>query len=64
MALILTRKINESFYIGDDIKVTVSGVGTQTQLSISAPKEVIILREELCSPDDWDNKENIIESNR
>lgn len=42
--LILSRKENESFFIGDDIKVTrLDG----NRIGISAPEDVPILREEL-----------------
>lgn len=47
MALVLTRKKEESLFIGD-IKVTVAAIsGNQVRLAIEAPKEVPILREEL-----------------
>ncbi|BBA85278.1 carbon storage regulator homolog [endosymbiont of Sipalinus gigas] len=46
--LILTRKIGETFFIGDDILVTILGIrGNQTRVGISAPKSVLIHREEI-----------------
>jgi len=46
--LVLTRKSEEAFRIGDDIKVTVLGVrGNQVQIGISAPPQVRIYREEV-----------------
>lgn len=46
--LILTRKINETLMIGDDVTVTLLGVrGGQVRLGISAPKEVTVHREEI-----------------
>ncbi len=46
--LILTRRIGESVYIGDDIRLTVLGVrGTQVRIGISAPKDVPVHREEI-----------------
>jgi carbon storage regulator len=46
--LVLTRKSEEAFRIGDDIKVTVLGVrGNQVQIGISAPPQVRIYREEI-----------------
>ena len=46
--LILTRRISESVYIGDDVRLTVLGVrGTQVRIGINAPKEVPVHREEI-----------------
>jgi carbon storage regulator len=46
--LVLTRRLMERFYIGDDICVTVVRVeGGQVRLGIEAPREVPILRGEL-----------------
>lgn len=46
--LILTRRHGESVRIGDDITVTVVELtGNQIRLGIAAPKDVLILREEL-----------------
>ena len=46
--LILTRKDNESLFIGDDIEVTVLGVkGNQVRIGINAPKETPVHREEV-----------------
>ena len=46
--LILTRRIGESVYIGDDVRMTVLGVrGTQVRIGINAPKEVPVHREEI-----------------
>ena len=46
--LILTRRIGESVYIGDDVRLTVLGVrGTQVRIGINAPKEVPVHREEI-----------------
>ena len=46
--LVLTRKIGESFYIGDDIKITIHAIrGDGIRVAIDAPKEVQILRSEL-----------------
>ncbi|MDX2505150.1 MAG: carbon storage regulator CsrA [Gammaproteobacteria bacterium] len=44
--LILTRKDNESLFIGDDIKITVLGVkGNQVRIGIDAPKDIDVHRE-------------------
>ena len=46
--LILTRRLGETFIIGDDIYVTLLGVrGNQASLGIKAPKEVSVHREEI-----------------
>lgn len=46
--LILTRKDNESLFIGDDIEVTVLGVkGNQVRIGINAPKDIDVHREEV-----------------
>jgi carbon storage regulator len=46
--LILSRRPNESLHIGDNIVVTVLGIhGQQIRLGITAPKDVVIDREEV-----------------
>lgn len=46
--LVLTRREGETLLIGDDIRVSVVRIhGAQVQLAIRAPREVIILREEI-----------------
>jgi carbon storage regulator len=48
MALVLTRKYGESVLIGKDIKITgIKDRRGSVRLSIEAPNEQIILREEL-----------------
>ena len=47
--LVLTRRIDESLVIGDNIIVTVLSVeGDKVKLGIQAPAAVTILRQELC----------------
>jgi len=49
--LILTRRMGEKAFIGDDITIVVLDVGTnQIRLGFEAPKEVNIVREELVNP--------------
>jgi len=46
--LILTRKENESLFIGDDIEVTVLTIkGNQIRIGINAPKDINVHREEV-----------------
>lgn len=48
--LVLSRKAGESVFIGHDVSITIVKVnGRQVKLKIDAPREVPILREELCS---------------
>jgi len=49
--LVLSRKLNETIVIGDNIRVTVVGIRpNQIRLGIEAPTEVGIYREELSLP--------------
>jgi carbon storage regulator len=46
--LVLSRKINETILIGDDVKVTLLAVdGDKIKLGIDAPQHIKIFREEL-----------------
>jgi carbon storage regulator len=46
--LILTRKDNESLFIGDEIEITVLGIkGNQVRIGINAPKDIDVHREEI-----------------
>lgn len=46
--LVISRRIGESFMIGDDIEATVVDItGEKVVLGIAAPKEVPILRSEV-----------------
>lgn len=50
--LVISRRVGESVYIGDDVRVEVTRVnGGQVGLAIDAPKHVRILREEICRAD-------------
>ena len=57
--LILTRKQGESFFIGDNIIVTVEDIsGDKAKISIKAPKVIPILRKELIDAQNI-NKESL-----
>jgi len=46
--LILTRRVGETVFIGDEVTVTVLGVkGNQVRVGINAPKNVQVHREEI-----------------
>jgi carbon storage regulator len=46
--LIVTRKLQESVMIGNDVTVTVLGVkGNQIRIGINAPKDITVHREEI-----------------
>lgn len=50
--LVLTRRMRQSIYIGDDICVTVLDVGpTYVRIGVEAPGDVPIAREEIASQD-------------
>jgi len=46
--LVLSRKLNETIIIGDNIRITVVNIGgNQVRLGIDAPGDVKVMREEL-----------------
>jgi len=46
--LVLTRKINQSIQIGDDIELTILSIdGEQVKIGINAPKQIEIHRKEV-----------------
>jgi carbon storage regulator len=47
--LIISRRYHESFYVGDNVKVTIlpGGHGGQVRIGILAPKEIALHREEV-----------------
>jgi len=46
--LVLTRKIDESIIVGENIVITILGIeGDKVKLGVEAPREIPILRKEL-----------------
>ena len=55
--LVLTRKVNQSIIIGDDIEVVVLEVrGEQIRLGIRAPRDVVVHRKEIYDQIQAENK--------
>ena len=48
--LVLTRRPNESFYVGENVTIKVLEVkGSQVKIGIEAPREIPILRDDVKS---------------
>ena len=49
--LVLKRRVGETVCIGDNIKVTILGVGqgAQVRIGFEAPDDIVILREEVAA---------------
>ena len=46
--LVLTRRVNETLMVGNEVAVTVLGVkGNQVRIGINAPREIGVHREEI-----------------
>ena len=56
--LVLTRKINQSITLGDQIKLTVLSIeGDRVSIGIDAPKEIRVFRSELLDGTRQTNRE-------
>ncbi len=59
--LVITRRKGETIRIGEDIEITVVKIDdSSVKLSISAPKDVTILRKELYKEVTQENKNSIV----
>ena len=46
--LVITRKIGESFFVGDDVEIVLVNCGRdKAKIGINAPKDISVLRKEL-----------------
>lgn len=62
--LALSRKVNESLMIGNDIEITILEIkGDQVKVGISAPKSVPIYRKEIYLQIQESNKEAVTSEN-
>ncbi len=51
--LVLTRRLNESIMIGDDIEISVADIAKgKVRINIQAPDDTLILRKELYEDED------------
>ena len=56
--LVLSRKLNETILIGDNIRVTLLGIaGDKIKIGVDAPRDVKVFREELLEATKSTNKQ-------
>ena len=56
--LVLSRKLNETILIGDNIRVTLLGItGDKIKIGVDAPRDVRVFREELLEATRSTNKQ-------
>ena len=56
--LVLSRKLNETILIGDNIRVTLLGIdGDKIKVGVDAPKDIKVFREELIEATKSTNKQ-------
>ncbi len=61
--LVLTRKLNQSITIGNDVKITVLGLeGDRVSLGVDAPRDVRIFRSELLEATGSVNRDSVVSS--
>jgi len=58
--LVLTRRLGESIWINDDIRIVIQNIrGNQVRIGIAAPKEVTVHREEIYQKIHQENREAV-----
>ena len=56
--LVLSRKINETILIGDEVRVTLLGIdGDKIKIGVDAPRDIKVFREELIEATKSTNKQ-------
>ena len=56
--LVLSRKLNETILIGDNIRVTLLGIeGDKIKIGVEAPRDIRVFREELLEATKSTNKQ-------
>ena len=56
--LVLSRKLNETILIGDNIRVTLLGIdGDKIKVGVDAPRDIKVFREELIEATKSTNKQ-------
>lgn len=56
--LVLTRRLGESIWINDDIRIIIQNIrGNQVRVGIAAPREMVVHREEIYQKIHQENRE-------
>mgnify|MGYP006295905593 CR=1 FL=1 len=58
--LVLTRRLGESIWINDNIRIVIQNIrGNQVRVGVAAPKEMVVHREEIYQKIHQENREAI-----